>query len=158
MAAAELSRRSVARGALLAVAAGASGFAVARRSDAAKAVAPTAADPYGAPAAANAYGAAPARTKGVALAPLDKVAPGGGLVLGKRGVVLTRDTAGKVRGFSALCTHQGCSVTSVAAGAITCPCHGSRFNATTGAVVAGPATRGLRPVPVAVRDGTVFAT
>lgn len=157
MATAELSRRSVARGALLAVAAGAAGFAVARRSDAAKAVAP-AADPYGAPAAANAYGAAPARTTGVALAPLDKLARGGGLVLGRRGVVLTRDTAGKVRGFSALCTHQGCSVTSVAAGAITCPCHGSRFDAKTGAVVAGPASSGLRPVPVAVRDGTVFAT
>ena len=57
-------------------------------------------------------------------------------------VVLTRDAKGAVRGFSALCTHQGCSVSSVGGGAISCPCHGSRFTP-YGEVITGPATKGL---------------
>jgi Rieske Fe-S protein len=36
-----------------------------------------------------------------------------------------------------------------------CPCHGSAFNADTGAVQRGPATRGLAPASVAVVDGTL---
>jgi Rieske Fe-S protein len=41
-------------------------------------------------------------------------------------------------------------------GAISCPCHGSRFDAATGAAVQGPATRPLGEVAVVVRDGNVF--
>lgn len=151
-----LSRRSVLRGGALAAAAGAAGFLVARRSEAAKARPTASMDPYGAPAAANAYGAAPSRETGVALARLDQVKAGAGLVLAKRRLVLTRDARGTVRCFSALCTHQGCTVTTVADGAITCPCHGSRFDAATGSVIGGPAPAPLRKVPVVIRDGTVF--
>jgi Rieske Fe-S protein len=61
-----------------------------------------------------------------------------------------------VRAFSATCPHQGCPVSTVANGTIDCPCHGSRFDAKTGAVVAGPAPRGLTPVAVVVRDGGVY--
>jgi Rieske Fe-S protein len=71
-------------------------------------------------------------------------------------VVVTRD--GDIRAFSAVCTHQGCTVATVADGVISCPCHGSRFDAATGAVVGGPATRPLPVVPVEVRDGVVVAT
>jgi Rieske Fe-S protein len=42
-------------------------------------------------------------------------------------------------------------------GAILCPCHGSRFDANTGAVVAGPARQPLAKVPVVVRDNAVFS-
>jgi Rieske Fe-S protein len=89
---------------------------------------------------------------------LDQLPAGGGLVLKKRNLVLTRDAQGAVKAFSALCTHQGCSVTAVKSGKISCPCHGSLFDARTGAPVAGPAERPLRAVPVVVRDGTVFTT
>jgi Rieske Fe-S protein len=86
------------------------------------------------------------------------VPPGGGLVLDSTKIVLTRGSGDTVHGFSAICTHQGCPVASVTGGAIVCPCHGSRFDAQTGAVVAGPATRPLPPVTVVVRDGSVYTT
>jgi Rieske Fe-S protein len=141
-----LTRRSVLRGCGIAVVAGAAGFVVARRSDAAKA--------RPADAAANAYGSTPTGGQGQLLTALDKVPVGGGLVVD--GVVLTRDTT-RVFGFSSTCTHQGCKVDTVQNGRIQCPCHGSAFNATTGAVVQGPATRPLTPVPVIVGDGNVYA-
>jgi Rieske Fe-S protein len=140
-------RRSVLRGFGLTFVAGAAGFAVARRSDAARAKPAT--------TAANAYGGPPASSN-TALTSVDKVPIGGGLVLGN--VVLTRDAQGDVRGYSATCTHQGCKVSGVSNGRIQCPCHGSAFNASTGAVVQGPATRPLAPVAVVVRDGSVFTT
>jgi Rieske Fe-S protein len=106
-------------------------------------------------AGANGYGA-PAAASGVALAPLSAVPAGGGIVLASKGVVLTRSSSGAVHGFSSVCTHQGCTVATVADGTIDCPCHGSRFNAQTGAVVRGPATIALPAVAVAVRGGEVF--
>jgi Rieske Fe-S protein len=30
-----------------------------------------------------------------------------------------------------------------------CPCHGSQFNAATGAVEVGPSPTGLKPIPIA---------
>jgi Rieske Fe-S protein len=63
-----------------------------------------------------------------------------------------------VHGFSAVCTHQGCTVGSVSGGAIVCPCHGSQFNAQTGAVIAGPAPRPLPKVAVVVRNGNVYTS
>jgi Rieske Fe-S protein len=152
----ELSRRSVLQGGALVAVAGVAGFAVARRSDAAEDPPDAAADPYGAaPAAANAYGAPPPPT-GDRLAALEALPAGGGLVLPKRRLVLTRDAKGIVRAFSSVCTHQGCPVTEVKAGMITCPCHGSLFDAATGAVARGPAKLPLRAVPVVVRGGMVF--
>lgn len=75
---------------------------------------------------------------------------GGGVVLGERGVVVTQPSAGQFKAFSAICTHQGCTVAEVRAGTINCPCHGSRFSAVDGSVVNGPAARPLRPVAVTV--------
>ncbi|MDM7854982.1 Rieske (2Fe-2S) protein [Cellulomonas alba] len=94
---------------------------------------------------------------GAALAPLADVPDGGGVVLADQRVVLTR-TGSQVHGFSAVCTHLGCLVRDVHDGEIRCPCHGSRFDATTGAVLQGPATRPLASVPVAVEDGEVVRT
>src|SRR3954452_8989992 len=127
-----LSRRSGLRGGGVVAVAGVAGDLVTRRTNAAKA----------SPGVANAYGAPPPDTAR-ALARLDDVPTGGGLVLDARKVVLTRDAAGTVRGFTATCPHQGCTVSDVQGGHIDCPCHGSRFDAATGAVVRGPATRGL---------------
>ena len=38
-----------------------------------------------------------------------------------------------------------------------CPCHGSKYNALTGAVINGPAALPLAPVAVSVKDGKVVA-
>ena len=70
--------------------------------------------------------------------------------------MLTRGGDGTIHGFSSICTHEGCTLAAVMKGTIDCPCHGSRFNAQTGAVVNGPATRPLRAVQVAVRDTDVY--
>ena len=72
---------------------------------------------------------------------------GGGTVV-DQATVLTQPSAGTFRAFSAECPHAGCAVSTVADGAITCPCHGSTFDADSGAVTAGPATSGLQPRPV----------
>ena len=76
-------------------------------------------------------------------------------MLSKAKVVVTRGTGDDVHAFSAVCTHQGCTVGSVERGVIVCPCHGSEFNAQTGAVTVGPATRPLPAVAVAVANGNV---
>jgi cytochrome b6-f complex iron-sulfur subunit len=44
---------------------------------------------------------------------------------------------------TAICTHQGCTITGYNNQIYTCPCHGSQFN-TSGRVVRGPATSSLR--------------
>jgi Rieske Fe-S protein len=68
--------------------------------------------------------------------------------------VLVRTPDGQVRGWSAVCTHQGCLVTAVRDGVIVCPCHATEFDAASGAVLAGPAGAPLPEVAVEVRgDG-----
>ena len=143
------SRRSLLSGTLVTVVAGVAGFLVARGSSAAK--------PAKAGAVANAYGTSPSGS-GTVLVAVDAVPPGGGRILPGAGVVVTRDAAGGIAAFSATCTHQGCTVDTVADGIIQCPCHGSRFDAGTGQVRRGPATRPLAPVAVVVRSGKVFAS
>jgi Rieske Fe-S protein len=141
-----VSRRSVLHGVAITAVAGVAGYFVARNSGTAHA--------KGVATAANGYG--PASSRGRFLARLDQVPSGGGLVISQDSIVLTRGVGPTVHGFSAICTHQGCTVSTVAHGTIDCPCHGSRFNAMTGAVVQGPATRPLPTVAVAVRQGGVY--
>lgn len=144
----ELSRRSVLTGAAVAVVGGVAGYAVARNSSAAKQKRGT--------TAANAYGPAPAAPGGQALATVAQIPAGGGLILAKQSIVLTRSADGSVHAFSAVCTHQGCTVDRVSGGAIRCPCHGSTFDAATGAVTGGPAPSPLPKIAVTVRDGGVY--
>lgn len=56
-------------------------------------------------------------------------------------VVRTGDAA--FVALSAICTHQGSEVGLPDKNVITCPNHGSRFNATTGSVINGPASSPL---------------
>jgi Rieske Fe-S protein len=83
---------------------------------------------------------------------------GGGVVVGRAKVVVTRTASGDVHAFSAVCTHQGCVVDTVSRGTISCPCHGSRFDADTGEVTRGPATRPLPAVGTSIRGGNVYST
>ncbi len=77
---------------------------------------------------------------------------GGGKVFADQKVVVTQPKAGEFKAFSAICTHQGCTVGSVANGKINCPCHNSNFSATDGSVVNGPARSGLASRTITV-DG-----
>ena len=71
-------------------------------------------------------------------------------------LVLARPAKNKVVGFSAICTHQQCTV-QPAGKEYICPCHGSRYNAFTGAVLQGPATKPLTSVKVAIKGDDVVS-
>ena len=68
-------------------------------------------------------------------------------------VVAQRDADGRVRAWSARCTHLGCRLDRVVDGALICPCHGSRFSA-EGQVLQGPATRPLQALKVGADPAT----
>jgi Rieske Fe-S protein len=95
---------------------------------------------------------------GISLTPVSDVPVGGGVILPDQAVVVTQPQAGTIKGFSAICTHQGCLVGSVVDNEIICPCHGSKFSATDGSVITGPATQPLAAAPVAVDGGNVVLT
>ncbi|WP_291523855.1 Rieske (2Fe-2S) protein [Branchiibius sp. NY16-3462-2] len=71
-----------------------------------------------------------------------EVPVGGGVIVQEKYVV-TQPTSGEYKAFTAICTHQGCPVTSVADGVIKCPCHGSEFSISDGSVKQPPATEPL---------------
>jgi Rieske Fe-S protein len=109
--------------------------------------APTSA-PTSAPSSSSAGG-------GAVLGTAAEVPVGGGKVFTDAKIVVTQPTAGQFKGFSAVCTHAGCIVNQVMDKTIDCPCHGSKYNFTTGAVEAGPAPAPLPPVAVTVRGGNI---
>jgi Rieske Fe-S protein len=71
--------------------------------------------------------------------PLDDIEVGSGKVFAEQQIVVTQPAAGTYKAFSAICTHQGCTVRDVVDGIIECSCHGSKFSASDGTVVHGPA-------------------
>jgi Rieske Fe-S protein len=90
---------------------------------------------------------------GAALASTSEIPVGGGKVFDTKNVVVTQPVSGEFVAFSAVCTHQGCSVATVLDGTINCPCHGSKFNIKDGSVAGGPAPQPLSKVSITV-DGT----
>lgn len=80
---------------------------------------------------------------------------GSGVIFEAAKVVVTQPTAGNYKAFSAVCTHQGCLVASVANGAISCPCHGSTFSIKDGSVITGPASTPLAQKKVTVSGGII---
>ena len=96
----------------------------------------------------SASAAAPAALATTAQIPVD-----GGKILADKKIVITQPAAGSFKAFTAVCTHQGCTVGSISGGAIHCPCHGSAFSIKDGSVVNGPAASPLAPIAIKV-DGT----
>ncbi|WP_239126278.1 Rieske (2Fe-2S) protein [Catellatospora bangladeshensis] len=92
----------------------------------------------------------------VALGPAADIPVGGGKVYGTAMVVVTQPSAGDFKAFTSICTHWGCQVAAVENDQIICRCHGSRFSATDGSVLAGPATLPLGSTAVAVKDGQII--
>ncbi|MEE1942032.1 Rieske (2Fe-2S) protein [Streptomyces sp. TRM 70361] len=92
---------------------------------------------------------------GQELAQASDIPEGGGTVFKDQKVVVTQPNPGEYKAFSAVCTHQGCLVSSVADGAIVCSCHNSRFSIADGSVQGGPATQPLAQANVSVEGGSV---
>ncbi|HEX6341510.1 Rieske (2Fe-2S) protein [Umezawaea sp.] len=95
------------------------------------------------------------------LAALADVPVGGGVLVDTPGngqLLLTQPGAGTVKAFNPACPHQGTTVAPPTAGEITCPTHRSGFDPATGAVLTGPAPRGLTEVAVRITpEGVVLA-
>ncbi len=87
--------------------------------------------------------------------PTADVPVGGGVILADAKVVVTQPSAGDYKAFTAVCTHQGCTVTDVTSGRIHCNCHQSEFSITDGSVLAGPATSPLAAKSVTESGGTL---
>lgn len=105
-------------------------------------------------------GGSPATPAGPAIiAALADVPDGGGLLAGNpsnsKPLVLVR-TGDAVKAYDASCPHAGTAVSPPEGGVITCPNHGSQFDAATGAVTKGPSTSGLTEVAVKVEAGQVI--
>jgi nitrite reductase/ring-hydroxylating ferredoxin subunit len=68
-------------------------------------------------------------------------------------------TAGQLYAFDDTCTHMGCSLARgrLEGTTVTCACHGSQFDVTSGAVVRGPAQRPVRSHLVQVDGDDLLA-
>ena len=108
--------------------------------------------PTGSGGSATTSTGAGAGSAGDVLVAAAEVPDGGGVILSEAAVVITQPKAGEYKGFSSICTHQGCPVADVADGTINCDCHGSMFSIEDGSVVGGPAPAPLPSVDVTV-DG-----
>ena len=84
------------------------------------------------------------------LAKTSDIPEGGGKIFASEKVVVTQPSSGTYKAFSAVCPHQGCTVSSISGDAIVCPCHGSKFKISDGSLISGPAKTGLTTKQVTV--------
>lgn len=73
------------------------------------------------------------------------------------GIALTRTSSGVVA-FDFRCTHAGAFVQPRGTNTLWCPAHDSEFNASTGAVIQGPASRALTQYKASERSGAIYIT
>ena len=69
------------------------------------------------------------------------------------------NAGGRLYAFDDTCTHMGCSLArgELEGTTVTCACHGSQFDVTSGAVLRGPAQRPVRSRQVQI-DGDALMT
>ncbi|MFI0368741.1 Rieske (2Fe-2S) protein [Actinomadura sp. 1N219] len=96
--------------------------------------------------------------KGKEVAKAADVPVGGGKVNAAEKIVVTQPSQGVFKAFTAVCTHQGCTVGGVSNGVITCDCHGSEFKIADGSVQRGPAEKPLKEYPAQVKGGGIVVS
>ncbi len=114
------------------------------------------------PAPAGSTGADPGAASGgdssgggAVLVAVADVPEGGGIIKGD--YVITQPASGTFKAFSKACTHQGCDVSKVDGGVITCPCHNSTFSIEDGSPTGGPAKKPLPETKVKVDGDNIVA-
>ncbi|MCC2280699.1 MULTISPECIES: Rieske (2Fe-2S) protein [Streptomyces] len=107
------------------------------------------------PSSPSASASAPADAKGPVLARTSDIPEGGGKVFKDKRVVVTQPAKGEFKAFSAVCTHEGCTVSAVTGGTINCPCHGSKFAVADGSVKHGPAQSPLPAKKITVSGDSI---
>jgi thiosulfate dehydrogenase [quinone] large subunit len=119
--------------------------------------------PTASPGSGGSSGSGGSHPAGTAIGPAKDVPVGGAASFtdprtSDPSIVIQR-TAGKFVAFDAVCPHAGCTVQyDQSAAVLVCPCHGSQFNAATGAVETGPAATGLNPITIAKgSNGQLYA-
>ena len=117
---------------------------------------PNTPSPSSTPTASESAEASPSETPSVdAFAQASDIQVGGGTIFAEDQVVITQPSDGEFKCFSAVCTHQGCIVSSVSDGTINCECHGSAFSIADGSVVTGPATAPLAEEQITVEGDAI---
>lgn len=96
-----------------------------------------------------------APSSGQKIAATSDVPVGSGVILDDPSIVLTQPAKGTFKGFSPICPHQGCNVSTVTDKQIECACHGSKFSIEDGSVEQGPAEKGLEPIKVTVQGSEI---
>lgn len=68
--------------------------------------------------------------------------------------IAVANVSGRLHAFDDTCTHLGCSLAEgeLEGEVVTCPCHGSRFDVTSGDVLRGPAQEPVRSYAVRVEN------
>ena len=97
-------------------------------------------------------GSAPAAD---ALTSTSDIEVGGGAIFADEKVVVTQPSEGEFKCFTAVCSHQGCLVSSVSDGTINCDCHGSKYSIENGDVEEGPATFPLAEEKITVSGDSI---
>lgn len=83
-----------------------------------------------------------------------------GVSLGDTDILLA-NVGGTVYALSDICTHAECSISEggiLEGTEVECPCHGSRFDVTTGEVTRPPAVEALQVYRVSVKNGDILVT
>jgi Rieske Fe-S protein len=118
--------------------------------------APPATGAGSAPSSAAGSAGSTAGAQGSALATTSEIPVGSGKIFTDEKVVVTQPNSGDFKAFSAVCTHMGCIVSTISNGTIDCPCHGSQYSISTGAVVGGPAPSPLPSAGIKVTGSNIF--
>ena len=124
------------------------------------AIAPTTTAPTTAPAPTSKATATQAAKPGAdAILAIDTLAVGSAKIFtipnSKQKGIIVHYKDGSIGGFSAVCTHSGCTVGyDGSANQMQCPCHGAAFDGSTGDVLQGPARRALARLNVSLDPAT----
>jgi Rieske Fe-S protein len=94
-------------------------------------------------------------SSGQEIAKTSDIPVGGGKIFKDEKVVVTQPKKGDFKAFSAVCTHQGCTVGSVSDGIIECPCHHSKYRVADGSVAGGPAPKPLPAKEITVKGNSI---